>query len=541
MNNQQNIQNNKNNIRLPLYLGTTLAVGLWAGATFFGGKSQSTPQPTLWKEILGHIERSYVDSVDTDSLVDYGISQMLEKLDPHTAYIPLAEAELVRSQLESGFDGIGVEFNIFHDSVFVVTPLAGGPSAAVGIRTGDVILKANQENLTGPSLTSEKVFKALRGPKGTEVTMTIARKGYAKPLIFKVKRDKIPTFSVDAAYLLPDQKTGFLRINRFSETTFEEFKKHTQTLLQSGMKQLILDLRGNPGGYMDRATDMLDEMIGGEGILVYTQGRDPRNNYEVFAGKTGKLEKIPIIVLVDEGSASAAEIVSGTLQDYDRALVVGRRTFGKGLVQAPIPLSDGSELRLTISRYYIPSKRSIQKPFTSGQRESYAMERYQRSSDSTDQLPKKAYKTLGGRTVFGGGGITPDLQIPADTSHVTPALLQVYNANALQEVALEYTAKYRQEWEKKGLPAFLTQFQIGDKELSRLIQLSGNKVTRSDLRPSEDFIKTQLKALIARNIWSSRANDGLNNAYYQVISGRDKELQSAMKSWAKAQKMVTPN
>ena len=410
MNNQQNIQNNKNNIRLPLYLGTTLAVDLWAGATFFGGKSQSTPQPTLWKEILGHIERSYVDSVDTDSLVDYGISQMLEKLDPHTAYIPLAEAELVRSQLESGFDGIGVEFNIFHDSVFVVTPLAGGPSAAVGIRTGDVILKANQENLTGPSLTSEKVFKALRGPKGTEVTMTIARKGYAKPLIFKVKRDKIPTFSVDAAYLLPDQKTGFLRINRFSETTFEEFKKHTQTLLQSGMKQLILDLRGNPGGYMDRATDMLDEMIGGEGILVYTQGRDPRNNYEVFAGKTGKLEKIPIIVLVDEGSASAAEIVSGTLQDYDRALVVGRRTFGKGLVQAPIPLSDGSELRLTISRYYIPSKRSIQKPFTSGQRESYAMERYQRSSDSTDQLPKKAYKTLGGRTVFGGGGITPDLK-----------------------------------------------------------------------------------------------------------------------------------
>lgn len=541
MNNQQNIQNNKNDIRLPLYTGLTLAIGLWAGATFFGGKSETVSQPTLWKEILGHIERSYVDSVDTDSLVQYGISQMLEKLDPHTAYIPLAEAELVRSQLESGFDGIGVEFNIFHDSVFVVTPLAGGPSAAVGIRTGDVIIQANQEPLTGPTLSSEKVFKALRGPKGTEVSLKIVRKGYAKPLVFKVKRDKIPTFSVDAAYLLPDQKTGFIRINRFSESTFEEFKKHTSSLLNSGMKQLILDLRGNPGGYMDRATDMLDEMIGGDGLLVYTQGRDPRNNYEVFAGKAGKLENTPIVVLVDEGSASAAEIVSGTLQDYDRAWIVGRRTFGKGLVQAPISLSDGSELRLTISRYYIPSKRSIQKPFTSGQRETYAMERYHRSSDSTQASKQKSFKTLGGRTVFGGGGITPDVVISADTSHVTPALLQVYNANALQEMALEYTAKHRQEWEKKGFDLYLKQFQISESDVARLLQLAGGAIQQNELKGSESFIKTQLKALIARNIWSSREKDGLNNAYYQVMADRDKELKAAMRYWPQAQKMVRSN
>lgn len=538
MNDQQNIHNSSSKIRLPLYIGIALAAGLWGGATFFGGRSTSVAPSSLWREIVGHIERSYVDSVNTDSLVQFGISQMLEKLDPHTSYIPLAEAELVRSQLESGFDGIGVEFNIFHDSVFVVTPLAGGPSAGVGIRSGDVIVSANGESLTGTSLSSEKVFKALRGPKGSEVTLEIARKGYAKPLSFKVKRDKIPTFSVDAAYLLPDQQTGFLRINRFSETTFDEFKKHSQSLLQAGMKQLVLDLRGNPGGYMDRATDMLDEMISGNGMLVYTQGRDPRNNYEVYASKTGKLEQIPIIVLVDEGSASAAEIVSGTLQDYDRAWIVGRRTYGKGLVQAPIPLSDGSELRLTISRYYIPSRRSIQKPFVSGQRESYAMERYQRSADSTQNKTRKSFKTLGGRLVYGGGGITPDITLPADTAHVTLALLQIYNANALQELALELTSAIGKTWEKKGFPAFLKEYQVGESNLNRLVQLAGGDLRRTDLGASEAYLKVQLKALIARNVWSSREQNGLNNAYYQVIASRDKELQTAMRHWKEAKKMA---
>lgn len=540
MNNQQNIHNSPSKIRLPLYLGLTLAAGLWAGATFFGERSTEVAPSSLWKEILNHIERSYVDSVNTDSLVQFGISQMLEKLDPHTTYIPVAEAELVRSQLESGFDGIGVEFNIFHDSVFVVTPLAGGPSAAIGIRSGDVIVSANGMSLTGSSLTSEKVFKALRGPKGSEVTLDIARKGYAKPLSFKVKRDKIPTFSVDAAYILPDKKTGFLRINRFSETTLEEFKKHTADLLQSGMSQLILDLRGNPGGYMDRATDMLDEMISGDGMLVYTQGRNPRNNYEVYAGKVGKLERIPIIVLIDEGSASAAEIVSGTLQDYDRAWLIGRRTYGKGLVQAPIPLSDGSELRLTISRYYIPSRRSIQKPFVSGQRESYAMERYQRTADSSQNLKQEAFKTLGGRKVYGGGGITPDVILPADTAHVTPALLQIYNANAIQELALELTSKIKKTWEKKGFDAYLNEYQPTEVELARLLQLAGGALRRSDLLASEAFLKIQLKALIARNIWSSREKNGLNNAYYQVIAKRDKELQAATQYWKEAKKMAAP-
>lgn len=543
MNNQQNIHNKPSIIRLPLVIGVSISLGLYLGATFFGKSDETATligpkNASLLKEILQHIDESYVDPVDTDTLLDYGITKMLEKLDPHTSYIPVEEAEAVRSQLQSGFDGIGVEFNVFNDSVFVVTPLAGGPSEAAGIRSGDIILSADGQSLTGKKAATADVYKVLRGPKNSKVTLQIKRRGYAKPLPFTIVRDKIPTFSIDAAYLMEDKKTGFIRVNRFAETTYDEFKKHTETLLKSGMKQLILDLRGNPGGYMDRATDMLDEFIEGDGLLLYTEGQDRRNNQRVFAGKKGLLEKTPVVVLIDEGSASASEIVSGTLQDYDRAWIVGRRTFGKGLVQAPIPLSNGAELRLTISRYYIPSKRSIQKPFVSGDVEGYQAERYTRNAQKQDSTQvKTVYKTLGGRPVFGGGGITPDVIVPADTSFLTVGLIDLFNQNILQEFTLEYTAANQKKWQAKGFAAFQKSFFVNDNQVEAIFQMAkraGVVIDKKAIQPSIPYIKTQVKALIARTIWQSRNADGLNNAYYQIVQERDREIKAALGQMSKA-------
>ena len=427
-----NYLNDKKTISLPIVATVSLAIGLIIGSIFFGsskGRSSKAELNSKFKEILMHIDQSYVDDVNIDSLADYGIEKMLEKLDPHTGYLPPQDAVLAKSELQAGFDGIGVEFNIFNDSLFVVSPLVGGPSEAIGIMTGDIILKADSTNLTGKKLSTNLVFSNLRGPRNSIVKLTIKRKGFSKPLIFNVKRDKIPTFSVDAAYLMSDKKTGYIKVNRFAETTYDEFKSHLGNLKSKGMTQMILDLRGNPGGYMDRATDMVDELVGGNGVIVYTKGKDISNNYEVKASKEGIFEKGKIVVLVDEGSASASEIVSGALQDYDRATIVGRRTFGKGLVQAPIALSDGSELRLTISRYYIPSGRCIQR-----------IDYSHRSADGiASALPdslRKQYKTKAGRVVKDGAGIEPDIK--TEEQKISSIAIALYTNNHIFDFSNQY-------------------------------------------------------------------------------------------------------
>ena len=544
------IQNNQTTIRTPIIISATLAVGILIGATFFGGRRAGgdvTRSSTKFKEILTYINRSYVDSVNTDSLVDYSITKMLEKLDPHTYYFPPQEADIARSQLESGFDGIGVEFNVFNDTLYVVTPLAGGPSESVGVQSGDAILKANGSKLTGKESNSNNIFANLRGKRGTEVKLEIKRRGFKDLLKFTVVRDKIAQYSIDAAYLMEDKKTAYIKINRFTETTYDEFKQHLSDLKKQGMKQLLLDLRGNPGGYMDRATDIVDELIGGKDVIVYTDGKDTRNNRKTLAGNNGMFEKGAIVVMVDEGSASASEILSGALQDYDRALIVGRRTFGKGLVQQPIQLSDGSELRLTISRYYIPSGRSIQKPYEKGHLENYEHELDDRGksgeffvADSIKNNPKMRFKTKGGRVVYGGGGVSPDIFVPRDTSHITKYLLELYGKNVLREYALEYANNNRKTLEKTTFTSFLNDFEINDAMLEEVKKLAGSseiKFNATEFGRSKTFIKLQIKANVARHIWQRNMKNGLNNEFYQIIYSQDPIVTTATKQFDKAEKL----
>ena len=544
---ENKIENSKTTVRTPIIVGTTLVVGMLIGATFFGGRSAGSDvsrSTTKFREILTYINRSYVDSVNTDSLVDYSITKMLEKLDPHTYYFPPQEADVARSQLESGFDGIGVEFNVFNDTVYVVSPLAGGPSEIVGIQSGDAIIKSNSKSLTGKESNSANIFANLRGKRGSEAKLEIKRRGFKDLLKFTVIRDKIPQYTIDAAYIMEDKKTGYIKVNRFGETTYDEFKQHLGSLQKQGMKQLLLDLRGNPGGYMDRATDIVDELVGGKGVIVYTDGKDSRNNRKTYAEKDGMFEKGSVVVLVDEGSASASEIVSGALQDYDRALIVGRRTFGKGLVQQPIQLSDGSELRLTISRYYIPSGRSIQKPYTKGHLDNYEHELEDRSksgeyfiADSIKNNPKMRFKTNGGRVVYGGGGVTPDVFVPRDTSHITKYLLELYGKNVIREYALTYANNNRKTLEKQAFNAFLNNFEVNDAMMEGVKTLANSskvKFSASDYNLSRAFIKLQIKAAIARQIWQRNMKNGLNNEFYQIIYEEDKIVETAMKQFGKA-------
>lgn len=544
--------NNKNSkfaIRLPLIIAVTLAAGIQIGAKFFGNKvmvGDVVKSSGIFKEILTYIDRSYVDVVNTDSLAQYGIMKMLEKLDPHTAYLPVEEAEMAMTELQNGFDGIGVEFNIYRDTVYVVTPLSGGPSEAAGIQSGDAILEANGTDLTGEQVNSNLIFKTLRGKRGTEVKMKIKRKNMKSLIDVTVLRDKIPTYSVDAAYLMPDKITGYLKVNRFSETTYDEFKNGLNNLLDQGMKRLILDLRGNPGGYLERAVAMADELIAGKDVIVYTDGKDDRNDRKIFAGRKGAFEKGAIVVLVDEGSASASEIVSGALQDYDRALIIGRRTFGKGLVQAPIRLSDGSELRLTVSRYYIPSGRSIQKPYEAGHIEDYYDELNTRGKhgeyfnpDSIKNDPKNKYETKGGRIVYGGGGITPDIFVSQDTSHLNSFLYGLYSNSVLREYALQYATANAAKLKAMDVNGYVKSFEVSPAMMTALLKEAKSVgVTPKDdqLERSQAFIKNQLKALIARQIWKDE--NGLSNSFFKVLNSEDEFVKAAMKNFDKAERIA---
>ncbi|UBM57703.1 S41 family peptidase [Marinilongibacter aquaticus] len=545
---QKKINNSKFNIRLPIIIAITLAAGIQIGAKFFGSRtaiSDVVKSSSKFKEILTYIDQSYVDPVNTDSLADYGIQKMLEKLDPHTAYLPAKEAELAEAELQNGFDGIGVEFNIFNDTVYVVTPLSGGPSEEAGILSGDAIIEANGTALTGDKVNTPLIFNTLRGKKGTKVDMKIKRKGFGELLDFSVIRDKIPTFSVDASYLMPDNITGYLKVSRFSETTYDEFINGMQDLKDKGMQRLILDLRGNPGGYLERAVSIADEFIPGSDILVYTDGKDDRNDRRINAGHKGVFEQGSLIVLIDEGSASASEIVSGALQDYDRALIVGRRSFGKGLVQAPISLSDGSELRLTIARYYIPSGRSIQKPYVNGDLEDYYNELYERgehgeffSADSIHAEQGKAFKTMGGRTVYGGGGITPDVFVPRDTSHVSTYLFELYNKNVIREYALHYANVHEAELKKQSVDSFVRNFEISEAMCSEIVKEANKVGVKHDAKgftKSKPFIQNQVKALIARAVWKDE--NGLSNSFYKVVNTDDEAIKVALKSFGKAEKL----
>ncbi len=543
---QSEIKNSPQTIRLPIVISLTLAAGMLMGAVFFsGGKglTDTAKSYAKFREVLMLVENNYVDSVNTDELVDYSIQKMLEKLDPHTSYFAAEEATAARSQLESGFDGIGVEFNVYNDTVYVVSPLSGGPSETMGIQSGDRLLKVNGEDLSGPGATNAKVYKLLRGKRGTEVKLLVGRSGLKEPMNFDIVRDRIPTYSVDAAYMV-DKEIGYLKVSRFSETTFDEFKSALGTLKSQGLKKLILDLRGNPGGYMERATSIADEFISGNKMLVYTEGKDTRYNRKTEAKIKGMFEEGPLIVLADEGSASASEILAGALQDHDRALVVGRRTFGKGLVQMPIKLNDGSELRLTISRYYTPSGRSIQKPYEMGKGEEYNKDLGERfdhgeffSADSIKFDPKLRFQTDGGRAVYGGGGIMPDVFVPRDTSMNSKFLFELYAKNILREYALRYVNDHQKALGKQSFDEFLKKFTVTDAMLKEMVQdakKAGIKPNDAQLARSRSIILAQTKGYIGRYQWGRLRKDGLNNEIFQVLNPIDNVYQEAMRQFGKA-------
>ena len=538
------VDNSKFFVRLPLLLAITLAGGVFIGATMFGGRTSSsvTKGVTKFREILNYVDKDYVDTVNTEDLVDYSIEKMLEKLDPHTTYIPSKDLEMARTQLESDFDGIGIEFNIFKDTVYVIAPFNGGPAETAGLRAGDKIVSVNGQPMVGTDLENSSVFTKLRGPRGTKVRVGIIRKASKAPVEFTITRNRIPQYSIDAAYMV-DNTTGYIKVNRFASNTYDEFKKSLSQLKRQGMQQLVLDLRGNPGGYMDRATNMADEFLSGDKLIVYTDGKEARYDQKIKAFQPGIFEKGALVVLIDEGSASASEIVAGALQDNDRALIVGRRSFGKGLVQAPIPLDDGSELRLTISRYYTPSGRSIQKPYTHDGKEDYGkdvMKRYEHgeffNADSIKFDPKLKYYTSKRRLVYGGGGIMPDYFVPLDTTHRTKYLDELISDNVIREYAFNYWAEHRKELEKLSFNDFRTKFTVSEGMMQELVALgsrAGIKTDAQELGRSKDYIRNQVKALLAKSIFQS-SKQGYNNEFYQISYERDPVYQRALQLFAKA-------
>ncbi|MBO5251857.1 MAG: S41 family peptidase [Bacteroidaceae bacterium] len=476
------------------------------------------------------IANLYVDETDENKLVESAIIGMLEELDPHSTYSTPEEVKKMNEPLQGNFDGIGIQFNMAEDTLFVIQPVSGGPSEKAGILAGDRIVMVNDTVIAGVKMSTEDVTRRLRGPKGTLVTVKVVRREVPEQLSFTIKRDKIPVYSLDASYMV-DSKIGYIKINRFGATTHREFMDALASLKGQGMQDLILDLQGNGGGYLNAAIDIANEFLGDGELIVYTEGRrSPRKNF--LADGNGKHQKGRLVVLVNEYSASASEIVSGAVQDWDRGWVVGRRTFGKGLVQRPIDLPDGSMIRLTVSRYYTPSGRCIQKPYEN--MESYdadLIERYNRgemmSADSIhfpDSLKSKTLKL--GRTVYGGGGIMPDYFVPVDTTLFTDYHRQINYKGVLLKVHYKLIDTYRKEWTRDypDYGTFHRNFALKDEMMQQLIEeatKAGIAYHEEQYKQSESLLKLQLKALIARDLWDM-------NEYYHTINAVDKSVTKAI-------------
>jgi len=432
---------------LPLFLGLTLALGIIIGAQFgsskLDGDDKVLNQTLKLREILFYVDREYVDSVDTNPLVEEAIGSMLEKLDPHSTYFPPKRAEIANAALQGGFDGIGVEFNMVRDTLMIMGVIPNGPSSKAGVLPGDRIVIVDEDTIAGKGLGSQQIIETLRGPKGSSVFVRIFRKNESELIGLTIQRDKIPTQTVDASYLSSND-IGYIKLSSFGAQSADEFREALSDLKSRGMEGLIIDLRGNPGGYMSAAEQIADEVLGDNALIVTQKGKQDKYLRETRAVKPGLFESGPIVVLMDEYSASASEILAGALQDNDRALIVGRRSFGKGLVQRPIKLKDNSELRLTIARYYTPSGRSIQRPYENGRKE-YQMDIASRfdSGEMYDWHKQgmdtsEVYTTLAGRPVYGGGGISPDVYVPMDSSMFSSAMNRVLASQVLREMAIEY-------------------------------------------------------------------------------------------------------
>ena len=485
--------------------------------------AQSSDQGRKFDALLSIISQAYVDTTNQKELTEDAIRAMLKDLDPHSVYLDAEELKQVNEPLVGKFEGIGVQFQLVDDTIMVTQVIAGGPSEKLGIRAGDRIVKIDGENVTNIKLTNRDVLKRLRGDKGTKVTVSMFRRDEKELTDFTITRDKIPLYSVDATYMAtPD--IGYIKISRFADSTVFEFRAALETLKSQGMKSLVLDLQGNGGGYLNRAIELADEFLAADKLIVYTQGRI-QSRMENYSTAYGGWEKGKVVILVDESSASASEIVTGALQDHDRALVVGRRTYAKGLVQKPFSLPDGSAVRLTIARYYTPSGRCIQKAYGKGEKgdEDYDADLSNRmlhgelySADSIKFIDSLKYFTDAKRTVFGGGGIMPDVFIPLDTSMNSKYYDDLRRKGILADFAFNYADDNRSSLLKNypDVKTFKNNFQLTPEILYKLFAYAEKKDVKKDelqYATSERLIKTQIKALIARDLWNT-------NAYHFIVN-----------------------
>ncbi len=524
--------NSKRDIIYPIALALVLVVGILLGVTLKRepGRTSLTIYPRSDKltNVLKYIEDQYVDTVSMTELVENTIPTVLKNLDPHSIYIPASELKEVNEPLEGGFDGIGISFNMPNDTIIVINVIQGGPSERIGLLAGDRIVTINDSVVAGVKIPQDDIVKMLKGPTGTKVNVGIAREDVEELIVFEITRDKIPLYSIDVSYML-NEKLGYIKITRFARTTYREFLEAVDELQNEGMTELIIDLRGNNGGYMDAATNIANEFLPEGKLIVYTQGK-ARERQNIYSSAKGHCLNTDVAILIDEFSASASEILAGAIQDNDRGVVIGRRSFGKGLVQEQILFSDGSALRLTIARYHTPTGRSIQKPYQPGNDDYYydISNRFLhgefQEQDSIHFADSLKYVTPKGRIVYGGGGIMPDFFVPFDTTGVTPYFNRVANRNLIYRFAFRYTDQHRKE-----LSTFKDYNQIVNylerekilKQFIKFAESNGVEPVAEQIDISGDIIETQLMAYIARNIID-------NEGFYPIIRRIDTTLKRAI-------------
>ncbi|MEF8810414.1 MAG: S41 family peptidase [Bacteroidales bacterium] len=486
---------------------------------------------------LHFISSYYIDSVDRSHLVEKAVKEMISDLDPHTTYLTKEEVQAMNEPLQGNFEGIGIQFNIYKDTIYVISPISGGPSEKVGIQAGDRIIKINGETVAGIEISTSGVRDRLLGEKGTKVDVTVKRPGMEKLLHFTITRDEIPIHSMDAAYMA-DDNTGYIKLNRFAQTTNDEFTSAVKKLKKEGANSFILDLRDNGGGYLEQAIELADEFLDDNKLIVYTEGLKVKRE-ENYATKEGISKDEKLVILIDEGSASASEIVAGAVQDWDRGLIIGRRSFGKGLVQRPVSLPDGSMIRLTVARYHTPTGRVIQKPYNNG-REDYKTDIIKRfnkgemsSADSIDFPDSLKYRTkTNERVVYGGGGIMPDIFIPLDTTAYSNYLDKLIRSGIINSYILNYIDQNRETLEN-DYPSFdhyKEQFEVTEKMMDDLAEMAteeGIALNEKELEKSGEEIKLQLKGLIARDMWDM-------NEYFQIVNENDEgylEAKEVLNNW----------
>lgn len=526
----------QNKFLKPIIYAAVLIVGIYLGifiakSNGISSNTKSSENTSLVNDIFSLIDKQYVDTVNLKALQTKAVTHVLESMDPHSEYIEPSILNEVNENLYGSFDGIGVSFRIEKDTITIIETIKGGPSEKAGILAGDRIVYVGDTLVAGTKVTNKDAMRLLKGPKKTKVDVKIKRRGIDDLLDFTITRDAIPTYSLDVAYMI-DNNIGFIKLNKFSQTTHKEFVDAIRKLQKEGMTQLILDLRGNTGGYLGEAVGIADEMLRDNNLIVYTEGEHRDRSY-IFARHRGLWEDKDVVVLIDEGSASASEIVAGALQDNDRGVIIGRRSFGKGLVQEQFNLGENGALRLTVARYYTPTGRCIQKPF-SGDKAEYLLEEYARyetgemfNIDSIHFADSLKYITPGGKTVYGGGGIMPDIYVPLENDSTQYFFNKMANAGVLFQYAFDYSDSHRKDIMNYGDGVtFNEKFVFTDamfKELMKRAEEKNIKGNKADKVKARELAEPLFKAYVARNVFG-------DEAFYPIYEPMDDILQKALET-----------